>query len=150
MRARPSPKPTLARSTALLLALCGALVASPAAARRVLTGAPKLVAAVDKALNDKALETARIGIFAQRADGSGKPLLAYEADVGLHPASNTKVITTAAAFVRLGPSFDFRTDLFAEGFEGGRAQNLYLVGRAIRACSPRACWRSSTRRASTA
>lgn len=116
----------LAPLSFLLLALA---LAPPAWARRVPKGQARVVAAVEAALNDKALETAKVGIYAARADGTGKPIIEYEADTGLHPASNTKVVTTAAAFVLLGPSFDFRTDLFAESFEDGRASTLYLVGR---------------------
>ncbi|MCA9544651.1 MAG: D-alanyl-D-alanine carboxypeptidase/D-alanyl-D-alanine-endopeptidase, partial [Myxococcales bacterium] len=114
----------------LLLLLIGALAAPAAVAQgRAGTGPAPIADAVNALLADKALNGAKIAIYAARADGTGKPLYAYEADTRLHPASNTKVVTTAAALVSLGPTFAFRTDLFAEDMIEGKAKALYLQGR---------------------
>ena len=57
----------------------------------------------------------------------------YQRDANrlLHPASNMKLITTAAALELVGPDFVFRTTLETENFPdaGGRVADLVLVGR---------------------
>lgn len=124
---RPLLSIRIALTLGLGLALCA--LSGAAWAKRVATGQPALVQAIDRALNDPGLGDARIGLFALRADGQGKPLLSYQADVPLHPASNAKVVTTAAALSLLGPNFGFRTDVYATDLKGGQAQDLYVVGR---------------------
>jgi D-alanyl-D-alanine carboxypeptidase/D-alanyl-D-alanine-endopeptidase (penicillin-binding protein 4) len=92
-------------------------------------GHTALVEIIDAVVADPALAGARVSIYAARADGTGRPLYARQADQRLHPASNNKVVTTAAALVELGPTYNFRTDLVAEGLKDGVAKALYLVGR---------------------
>lgn len=48
-------------------------------------------------------------------DGTGKPLIEYNANKLLMPASNLKLVTTAAALHMLGPEFVFETTL---GYSG--------------------------------
>ena len=73
------------------------------AARGPLTGDPTLIAAVAPLLEAPVLKGARLGLCVAGADG-GAALLALDADAPLHPASNVKLLTTAAALVRLGPT----------------------------------------------
>lgn len=96
----------------------------PAAVGR---GDPALVEAIRPILAEKAIAGARISILVERADG-GEPLYAVNPDLRLHPASNTKLVTTAAALELLGPAFRWRTDLAATGYEKGTAETLYLIG----------------------
>ena len=46
---------------------------------------------------------------------AGEPIFAYAADELRIVASNTKLVTTAAALDRLGPGYFFETGLFLEG-----------------------------------
>lgn len=90
-------------------------------------GDPGLVEAIRPILAEKAIAGARVSILVERADG-GPPLYAVNPDLRLHPASNTKLVTTAAAFEMLGPSWRWRTDLAAAGYADGKAGTLYLIG----------------------
>src|SRR3990172_1286941 len=60
---------------------------------------------------------------------SGRILFARDPDRPLHPASNVKLVTVAAALDRLTPHYRFRTGLHADALEGARIRgNLYLRG----------------------
>jgi len=77
------------------------------------------------------LGAARVGVAVTDLT-TGKPLFGSQADLGLNLASNTKVLTAAAALARLGPDFRWRTSLFADKWnvETGEIEgNLYLRGR---------------------
>ena len=76
-------------------------------------------------LKDKYLAKARAGVaIARLEEGSAKANLLFssEGTTPLIPASNLKLITTAAALDRLGPDFKFRTHLLLKG------EDLYLIG----------------------
>lgn len=91
------------------------------------TGDGRLQALLDPIFDD-APKGSRFGVYVARAEG-GQPLYARNADDRLHPASNTKLITTATALHVLGPAHQWRTDLLAEGYKDGVAERLILVGR---------------------
>lgn len=91
-------------------------------------GAGTLAELLDPLVSAKGLGGIRLGVYVARADGTGKPLYTYEADLPLHPASNTKLITTAAVLHVLGPAHTFRTDLVTAGLEDGVADGLTLIG----------------------
>src|SRR5690606_8696543 len=62
---------------------------------------------------------------------TGKTLYARNADVALNPASNAKLVTTAAALERLGPEHRYTTRIWTEaaGIEEGVVNGkLYLQG----------------------
>lgn len=62
---------------------------------------------------------------------TGKSLYEREADTALNPASNAKLVTTAAALARLGPEHRYVTRVWVDkdGVEDGVvAGNLYLQG----------------------
>ncbi|MEZ4470423.1 MAG: D-alanyl-D-alanine carboxypeptidase/D-alanyl-D-alanine-endopeptidase [bacterium] len=90
-------------------------------------GQPDLVALIDPLLRARGLAGTRMSIFIGRADG-GEPLYTFQPDEALHPASNTKLITTAAALHILGPAYSFHTDLVAGSLDDGTADRVYLVG----------------------
>lgn len=74
------------------------------------------------------LEGVAIGVHVTTT--GGEVLYAAGDDVGLNTASNTKIVTAAAALARLGPAFHFTTSLWAEGLsaDGASARILYLKG----------------------
>jgi D-alanyl-D-alanine carboxypeptidase/D-alanyl-D-alanine-endopeptidase (penicillin-binding protein 4) len=59
------------------------------------------------------LSEARFGIVVQTT--RGRKLIEINADKPLIPASNMKIVTTAAALDRLGAGFEFSTRLYAQG-----------------------------------
>jgi D-alanyl-D-alanine carboxypeptidase/D-alanyl-D-alanine-endopeptidase (penicillin-binding protein 4) len=64
-------------------------------------------------LADKALQRVQVGVEIVRLESSSPPVTIYEnkSDALFVPASNLKLITTAAALDKLGPEFRFRTYL---------------------------------------
>lgn len=92
------------------------------------TGAPAVQAAFAPILAEKALTGAKVSVLVVPAVG-GEPVFGYHADDRVHPASNTKLLTTAAALSRLGPAYTFATDLAAPSITGGVVPTLYLIGR---------------------
>ncbi len=55
-----------------------------------------------------------VGIYVQEI-GASRPLLAWNADTPLNPASTMKLVTTLAALERLGPAYSWRTEVYADG-----------------------------------
>lgn len=104
----------------------GSPAAAPAPHRG--RGEPGLVGVIDPLVADKALVGAQISLVVERVSG-GSPLYALNPGLRLHPASNTKIITTAAALEILGPAYRWRTDLAVTGYADGVAEAAYLIGR---------------------
>ena len=69
---------------------------------------------IDAALGDKKLGATRVGARVIAAD-SGKVLYSLRASEQFIPASNVKIITSAAALAYLGEDFRFRTRICARG-----------------------------------
>ena len=57
----------------------------------------------------------RVGVYVGAPDGVGEPLLEHGADLGLNPASVTKVATAWLALEVLGPDYRFVTRLLVAG-----------------------------------
>ena len=117
----------------LKLSTCGAIAAlwwgSAAAANPPKAdGDPALVQTLGVLLDDPAVRQARVSVVIVEAD-SGKIAFAMHPDLTLHPASNTKLVTTAAALDRLGPSYRFTTELAVDNLDAGVARDVYLIGR---------------------
>ncbi len=75
-------------------------------------------------------KTAKIGVSVVDL-ATGKTLYARDADVALNPASNAKLLTTAAALERLGPEHRYATRIWTNtgGVEDGVVTGeLYLQG----------------------
>ncbi len=85
--------------------------------------------AFQRALSKKALKDAKVGYVLRRLD-NGKTLLAHEADTLFHPASNTKIVTTAAAYKILGPDERFVTRWYIEQVQEGQETINRLYWRA--------------------
>lgn len=91
-------------------------------------GDPALVRAIDPLLERPAVRGARFSLLVAPLDG-GPPAYALDPDRPLHPASNTKLFTVAAALDRLGPDYTYQTDLAAGELKDGVADHVYLIGR---------------------
>jgi len=64
-------------------------------------------------------------------DAGGRPIVAHQADAGLIPASNEKLLVAAAALAELGPRHRYTTTVNAESAPNGQgvvAGDLWLVG----------------------
>ncbi|GAO04960.1 D-alanyl-D-alanine carboxypeptidase DacC [Anaeromyxobacter sp. PSR-1] len=73
------------------------------------------------------LSGARVGILVSAVD-TGEVIYARDPDVLLNPASNVKLVTSAAALDRLGPEYRFATEFLVEP-KGGAARALYVRGK---------------------
>ncbi|HLB01011.1 MAG TPA: D-alanyl-D-alanine carboxypeptidase/D-alanyl-D-alanine-endopeptidase, partial [Bacteroidota bacterium] len=80
-------------------------------------------------LSEPALSRAFVGIHIVRAE-DGATIAAYNAGKLFHPASNMKLLTTAAALALLPGDFSFRTELFADARieDSVLRGNLYVRG----------------------
>ncbi len=91
-------------------------------------GQPELVAEFDKLFAEKWIARAKAGVLIEQI-GTKKLLYARNPDTLMHPASNTKLLTTSAALCLLGPSKTFTTDLGVEKLSAsGSTSYLYLNG----------------------
>lgn len=85
---------------------------------------------IDSILNDPVVAGASQSVYV--LDGEiGQELYARNAEVVLEPASNTKLLTTAAAFDRLGPDHRVETTLWAPALPDGAgtiAGDLHMLG----------------------
>lgn len=79
---------------------------------------------VRKTLSDKYLAKADVGVAIARLGKTANPewLVKVDSAIPRIPASNLKVITTAAALDKFGPDFKFTTTLLKKG------DDLYLIG----------------------
>ncbi|CAJ0795412.1 D-alanyl-D-alanine carboxypeptidase DacC [Ralstonia condita] len=71
-----------------------------------------------------------VSVFVVRT-GSATPILEWNADVGMNPASTMKLLTTFAGLDLLGPDFRWKTSAYAdnEPLNGTLSGNLYLRGQ---------------------
>ena len=89
----------------------------------------RLQVEMEAILGDPLLAPSNVGIKVVSVT-TGEVLFDAGADKLYHPASTMKLLTAAAALVRLKPNYRFHTTLYAEGIEGVRVRgNLYLKGR---------------------
>lgn len=86
-------------------------------------------ATLDKLLSDPALHGATVSLMVRDAR-SGATLYQHNPRTRLVPASNLKLLTTAAAMDVLGPQYRFATQLLSNGIRQGDrlTGNLYLRG----------------------
>src|SRR5262245_56931741 len=69
--------------------------------------------AVRAELNASGIPAEAVGLYVQEI-GTPIPLLAWNADTPLNPASAMKLITTLAALDLLGPAFTWRTEVYTD------------------------------------
>src|SRR5262249_32199851 len=87
-----------------------------------------LRARMEGLLATPALKSAKIGVAVMDVE-SGRVLYARNEKAAYNPASNAKLITTAAALALLGPEYRFKTALYADELRGSDvAGNLYIKG----------------------
>jgi D-alanyl-D-alanine carboxypeptidase/D-alanyl-D-alanine-endopeptidase (penicillin-binding protein 4) len=85
--------------------------------------------AVELLVAQPPLAAAHVGIEVQSLE-DGQVVFSRNAEDLLNPASNTKLITSAAALLRLGPEYRFSTDYLADRqLRNGRIGTLYVKGR---------------------
>jgi D-alanyl-D-alanine carboxypeptidase/D-alanyl-D-alanine-endopeptidase (penicillin-binding protein 4) len=106
---------------------------APRPAPRTVTSSADLPAAVRDtiaaALNDEDLDGADVGLVITDLD-TGTVLAECGADVLINPASNDKMITSAAALSTLKPEYRFKTEYFVQGSlkDGTLNGNLVVKG----------------------
>ena len=69
---------------------------------------------IDAIANGYTLNGAKIGILIEDANPDTRTLYARNAQQKLVPASNVKLLTTAAALQNLGPDFSIRTSVYGQ------------------------------------
>lgn len=85
--------------------------------------------AVEQLLSQPPLSSARVAVHVESLD-DGQAIYSRNADDLLNPASNTKLVTAAAALLRLGPEYRFSTDYLGDRpITHGRVGILYIKGR---------------------
>jgi len=117
-----------------LLAGCAARIAAPA-----LAGTPARVGAdLEKFFSDPIFAGAQWGVEVLSLD-RGDVLYAHNPTRLYMPASNNKILTAAAALVRLGPDFLYETRISAEGSitDGTLRGNLIITGSGDPSLAPR-------------
>ena len=112
----------------LSLGLIGALaVLAQAEAASAGMCRAELPSKIDSIVNGYTLRGANVGILIEDANPDTQTLYARRAQEKFVPASNVKLLTTAAALHNLGPEFSIRTSVF--GQPNSAEQDLYVVGR---------------------
>lgn len=86
-----------------------------------------LEAKLEAALEHPRLEGAFAGVSVRKAD-TGEELFESFGDKRLHPASNMKIMTAAAALETLGEDYRFVTEVLFDGKERPRGSNVVLKG----------------------
>ncbi|WAL58690.1 D-alanyl-D-alanine carboxypeptidase/D-alanyl-D-alanine endopeptidase [Thermocoleostomius sinensis] len=112
----------------LLVVLCSwlGLGAFPSSAQDAAICTSQLRDSIDAVLNRPELRRTRWGVLVQSL-GDPQPLYSHNAEQYFVPASNVKLLTTAAALEQLGPDFRIRTSIYHRNF--ANQQTLYIVGR---------------------
>jgi len=85
--------------------------------------------AVEQLLSQPPLSGAHVGFEVQSLD-DGQVIFSRNGDDLLNPASNTKLVTSAAALLRLGPEYRFSTDYLGDrAMQRGHVRTLFVKGR---------------------
>ncbi|WP_406312412.1 D-alanyl-D-alanine carboxypeptidase/D-alanyl-D-alanine-endopeptidase [Streptosporangium sp. NBC_01639] len=124
---RSSRRTTISVSALLLAGL--AWSSAPASALEPTSGVTDLVKDIDQILSDARLAPGRTGVVVKSA-ASGEKLYSQDPDKILTPASNAKLVTSAAAVDSLGLDYRFTTSVLSTGRRAGSVLtgNLYLKG----------------------
>ena len=89
-----------------------------------------LTAKIETILKDERLAGAVTGISIRKAD-TGDIIYSSSGDTRLHPASNMKLLTAAAALDTLGTEYRFSTEVWGDGIVNGNTLqgDLFLKGK---------------------
>lgn len=125
----PDASKTMARTCRVLLLLLvftGCMHRQP---QPVVTPVSTLQSELNRIFDDPVLHDAFCGVLVQSMD-SGEILYSRNEDKLFLPASNMKLLTGAAALVKLGPDFTFETRVVTDGsIENGVLRgNLLVIG----------------------
>ncbi len=90
--------------------------------------ASQLGPAIDKIIGQPSVNSAQWGILIQALNNPSSDLYSRNADQLLMPASNAKLLTTAAALIRLTPRFRKQTPFLASG-QSPNLNTLRIVGQ---------------------
>ena len=111
------------------LALSALCLATSFGARAAPGDREALRRAIDQILAQQPMSTAHVSVEVTSLE-DGQVVYARTPDDALNPASNTKLITSAAALLRLGPEYRFTTDYLADKpMARGRVGTLFVKGR---------------------
>ncbi|WP_342512064.1 D-alanyl-D-alanine carboxypeptidase/D-alanyl-D-alanine-endopeptidase [Sporosarcina sp. FSL K6-1522] len=85
---------------------------------------------IDRILENPLLKGSITGVSIRHAD-TAEVLYSQFGDIRLHPASNMKLLTTAAALETLGEDYQFTTEVLTDGELRGKVLqgNVYLKGK---------------------
>jgi D-alanyl-D-alanine carboxypeptidase/D-alanyl-D-alanine-endopeptidase (penicillin-binding protein 4) len=116
----------------LLLVLLAPVLGQPDTARAqplpALATDAALATKVASVLNDSRVTRATVGVVVAESS-TGTQLYGRSATTAISPASNMKLVTSAAALDLLGPEYTFSTDVFASAAAvNGVVNRLYLKG----------------------
>lgn len=101
--------------------------------------------ALDEVMGFPSLATAKVGLLVRRLS-DGKTLYARNPSVDLVPASNIKLVSTAAALHYLKPNFRFRTEIYAEPDAAGIVKgDLVIKGYGDPWLVPERVWQLANR-----
>lgn len=119
----------LAVSAIIFLSLSHAAHAAPAPAEKR-ADREALKSALLQVLQRAPLKASRMGVLMQSLD-DGAVVFSHNADELLNPASNVKLVTSAAALASLGPEFRYDTEFLVEPELGadGKVKTLYVRGK---------------------
>ncbi len=126
----PSPTSSPVHLRRMIMSMItSALVVSSIALPAHAAGDPALVRKLNSVLSDSRTQRAHTGAVVLDAD-SGELLYSRYGNTAVMPASNTKIVTAAAAMHTLKPSFRFKTEVIRRGpvVNGTLQGRLYLKG----------------------
>ncbi|HSH73915.1 MAG TPA: D-alanyl-D-alanine carboxypeptidase/D-alanyl-D-alanine-endopeptidase [Methylophilaceae bacterium] len=94
------------------------------------------------ALQKDGVSVDSVSVMVQRVD-STKPLISYQADKPLNPASSMKILTTYAGLELLGPAYRWRTEVYTDGTlsNGTLNGNLIIKGHGDPSLMAEDVWR---------
>lgn len=79
-------------------------------------------------LKQRGISAAKTAIYAVWAE-TGEPIVAYQEELPLIPASSLKVLTAYCLLKKLGPNHTLETKVYSEGpIQNGQTQNLMIQG----------------------
>jgi D-alanyl-D-alanine carboxypeptidase/D-alanyl-D-alanine-endopeptidase (penicillin-binding protein 4) len=95
-----------------------------------------------KAIKKAGFNYKGIGLFIQKVDAA-KPLVSFQANTPLNPASVIKLITTASSLAVMGPGYRWSTDVYHTGTIDGQTLNGNLIfhGNGDPYLTPERFWR---------